>query len=454
MGSAGRGRILREFSIDKMVERYEELYEMNGRDAVNGRHGDAARGGCGDKDLAHLRISVSSSLRVPPSPRLPVSWALRPRRIMYVIWSLDLGGAEQIVIDLVTKLDRKLFDPFVCCLNEKGRFASQVEQAGIKVIALHKNPKMDLPIIPKLISVMRKEKPDLIHTHLFTANLWGRIAAKLAGIPVISSEHGMDMWRKRIHLALDRVLARVNQKIIFVSEGVKNFYQSRNPSLHGKERVIHNGINVSSFQAQKGKDARSLLNYLGIEEGATVIGTVGRLVPEKAHEDFIKAIQILRDEKHDLKGLIVGEGILLHSLQKQVQEAGLQNHIFFAGFRSDLPELYAAMDIFVMTSLREGFPLTILEAMAVGIPVVATAVGGVKECIDDATDGLLVPPSDAPALARAIARLLKDPSLRDSLVRSAKEKVESRFSVERMVKEHESLYTEVAGSYERLQEVT
>ena len=422
MGSAGRKRVLREFGVEGMVEKYEQLYG----------HGDRETRRHGDKNL-----TASPRPRVPASPPTP-------RRIMFVIWSLDLGGAEQVVIDLATKLDRQFFEPFVCCLNGKGRFAPQVEGLGIKVVALHKRPKFDPWVIFKLVRVMKKEKVDLVHTHLFTANLWGRIAAKLAGVPVVSSEHGMDIWRKRLHLTLDQMLTRVNRKIVFVSEGVKNFYKSRNHSLNGKGRVIHNGINIAQFQPRI--DRQAVRKSLGLGESDKVVGIVGRLVPEKAHVDFIEAIEILRQEQEEIKGLIVGEGTLLGALQKRVKVAGLEHHVLFTGFRSDLPALYQAMDIFVMTSLREGFPLTILEAMAAGVPVIATAVGGVKECIEDGEDGLLIPPGDSTALAGAISRVLKDPSFAEFMIRNAKRKVQSHFSVERMVKEHESLYTEALAA--------
>ena len=365
-------------------------------------------------------------------------------KIMHVIWSLDLGGAEQVVLNLVRKLDRARFEPIVCCLNEKGRYADQVERQGIRVIALRKCPKFDPFLIPKLVSLIKTEGVDLIHTHLFTGNLWGRIAARIAGVPVISTEHGMDTWRGPFELTLDQWLAQVNRRVIFVSEGVKRFYSERNPSLQGKGRVLHNGIEVEDFGLRSLKNA--VLAELGIGQNRKVVGIVGRLVPEKAHEDFLRAIQLLLRNESNVTGLIVGEGERESFLREKVRELGIEKKVVFAGFRQDLDRLYSALDVFVICSVREGFPLTILEAMAAGVPIVATRVGGILESIRDREEGLLVSPGNPEGLADSIASLLNDSSQRERLIRNARSLVRSRFSAEKMVKDHEALYEEVLAS--------
>ncbi|MBI4387598.1 MAG: glycosyltransferase, partial [Candidatus Omnitrophica bacterium] len=230
------------------------------------------------------------------------------KRILYVIWSLDLGGAEQVVIHLASNLDPKKFEPMVCCLNTKGRYAASVEQKGIRVFELKKRPKLDLFLIPKLVRLIREEKIDLIHTHLFTANFWGRLVAFFSGVPVVSTEHNMDVWKKWFHFAIDRILARVNTRMIFVSESVMKFYEKRVSRFNGKAKVIYNGIDVERFQ----NSPHPTLSPSGGEEkgeGAPhVIGIVGRLVPQKGHLDFIEAIRILRLRKKNVVGLIVGDG--------------------------------------------------------------------------------------------------------------------------------------------------
>ncbi len=365
-------------------------------------------------------------------------------KVMHVIWSLDLGGAEQVVLNLVRKLDRGRFEPIVCCLNEKGRYAEQVEREGIRVMALHKRPKFDPLLVPRLVRLIKREGVDLIHTHLFTGNLWGRIAAKIAGVPVISTEHGMDTWRGRFELTLDRWLTKTNRRVIFVSEGVKRFYSERNPSLNGKGRVLHNGIEVENFGLHSSKN--NVLAELGIAHGRKVIGIVGRLVPEKSHEDFLEAIRLLYKEGREVTGLIVGEGEREAFLRGKVREMGIEKDVVFTGFRQDLDRLYSAMDVFVICSIREGFPLTILEAMAAGVPIVATRVGGILESIQDREEGLLVPAGHPEGLANSIASVLDDSQLRERLIKNARDLVRNRFSAEKMVKDHEALYEEVLAS--------
>ena len=450
MGEAARKRVEMYFTIEKMAKDYEEFYAgLTGSESEDRKQrvkfiSEESKKGSLERRVRRKKVGVEK----PSYASEPVLSTDRRRshrfRVLYLIWSLDLGGAEQVVVDLVKGLSKQDFKPIVCCLSEKGRNASLVEREGVKVFALHKRPKFDPFLISKLTRLIRNERIDLIHTHLFTANLWGRIAAKLTGVPVVSSEHGMDHWRKRFHLALDSWLTPVNKRVIFVSDAVKRFYMNRNHSLNGKSKVIYNGINTLEFQ--QSFDKETVKESLGLLKTEQVIGTVGRLVPEKAHVDFMEAIQMLKEERKDIMGLIIGEGELLDKLKKQAEKDHLQKHILFAGFRSDLPKVYQAMDVFVLCSLREGLPLTALEAMAAGVPVVATAVGGIPEVITDGRDGLLVPPSDSQALAKAISRILSDQELRESLVQNAKQKVHDYFSVEKMVYDHEKLYAEVLGS--------
>ena len=393
LGGAGRQKIHSQFRIEQMAAKYEEFY------------------------------------RKPPV------------KLLYLICSLDLGGAEQIVVDLVRKINRNLYEPVVCCLNDRGRYAPRVEAEGVRVITLYKRPQFDPFLIPRLVRLIGKEKIGLIHTHLFGANFWGRVAAFLTGTPVVSSEHGMDLWRTRLHLGLDRLLTPINKKVIFVSEGVRSFYAKRNPRLNGKGTVLHSGIDITDFE--QGPDRTALRKRLGLAATDKVVGIVGRLVPEKAHVDFIEAIQFLKEEGQAVKGLIVGEGHLLEALRARVQEARLEDRILFAGYQSDVKDFYRAMDVLVMCSLREGFPLTVLEAMAAGVPVVATRVGGIPECIEDGVDGCLASPGDSVALAEAVSKILTDTRFKEAIVAQAKAKVRAKFNVEKMVREHESIYEEV-----------
>lgn len=431
MGENGRQEVMNRFTVEKMAGEYMEFYET----AV------------AKTQVPNTNIQVNSN---DQNPKHQSSLGIcdleignsRKVRILHIIWSLDLGGAEQVVVDLVRNLDRKIYTPVVCCLNDKGRNAPRVEKEGIKVIAMNKAPKFDLFLILQLVRLIRREEIDLIHTHLFTANLWGRIAAWIAGVPAVSSEHGMDVWRSPFHLKLDSMLTPVSKRMIFVSEGVRKFYAAKNPSLNGRGRVVYNGINIGLF-ADHETTPKKAKHALGLPPDTKVVGIVGRLVPEKAHEDFIDAVRILLEEDPSIIGLVIGEGECEKALHKKVYDLGLDKSIRFAGYRNNLQDLYPAMDVFVMSSLREGMPLTMLEAMAAGVPVVATEVGGIPECIRDKQSGLLVPVRNPRALAGAIRKILTDNGLRQTLIAGAKADVSVRFSIERMVDDHEAIYRDV-----------
>ncbi len=358
--------------------------------------------------------------------------------ILYVIWSLGLGGAERVVINLAKGLDKSKFNPVIACLNDKGPFASEVEKEGIEVIALNKKPGLDLTIIPKLIAVIKKYHINIVNTHLWGANFWGRIAARLVGVKVvIATEHNVDIWKTPLHLSLDRFLSHHTDRIIAVSNSVKDFYTSRGISAD-KIQVIYNGI--ASVGA--GKATRSEMRQaLGITEGETTLAVIGRLVEQKGHRYFLYVLkELLRYNR--VRGLIVGAGPLEAELRKFSQTIGLNGNVIFTGLRQDVPEMMKAIDILVMPSLREGLPIIALEAMVSGKPVVATHVGGVAEVVVDGETGLLVPPADEKGLTSALSRLIQDEELAHRLGENGSKRVRERFSLERMVRETEGLYEE------------
>ncbi len=362
-------------------------------------------------------------------------------KVAHVIWSLGLGGAEQVVLGLVRNFDRSRYEPMVVCLDDKGRFAAPAEEAGVKVLALEKKRGFDLGLPFRLARLFREEGVGLVHTHLFNGHLWGRLAALIAGLPVISTEHGMDAWRSPLHHGLDAVLTLKNARVVFVSDEARKFYRARVPAGAGKDRVLFNGIETGRFE---GRDSRPRIrSEFGFAAWDRVIATAGRFVPEKRHDVFLAVIQKLRDQGLAVKALLIGDGPLKESVEKKTAELALQDVVLFAGVRQDLPDLYPAMDLFLLTSDREGLPITILEAMAAGTPVVSTDVGGIHACIQDGVSGRLVPAGDVDALARAVSETLADSEKTAKSVHEAKQTVRGQFSVQSMVNQYQSLYDEV-----------
>jgi glycosyltransferase involved in cell wall biosynthesis len=376
-------------------------------------------------------------------------------KVLYLIWSLDQGGAEQVVLNLALGLDREKFEPVICCLNEKGRYAFRAEEAGVRVEALGKKGRIDFRFLAGLTGLIRREKIDLVHTHLFSSNFWGRIVARVTGVPVVSTEHNVDHWKKPYHFWLDRAVAGISFKVVCVSRKVEAFYLEKVPALRGKTAVIYNGIDTEFFKPRgergtgnetrdAGHGARDKAQErLGAPRGRFLAGNVGRLVTHKRQQNFIEAVARLKNAGLDIGGILAGDGPHRAELEKQARASGLEQEIIFTGFSNDTRPLYAAMDAFVLCSDREGFPMTVLEAMAAGVPVVAADVGGVSECVEDEKTGLLIPAGDPGAIARALARLAEKPELRMRLAENALERVRSEFTVRKMAAEHEVLYTEI-----------
>jgi glycosyltransferase involved in cell wall biosynthesis len=359
--------------------------------------------------------------------------------VLYVIWSLQAGGAERVVADLARTVDRSRFRPVVCCLNFKGQLAALVEAEGIPVHVLDKGPRIDLGALVRLVRLMRRERVDVVHTHLWTSSFWGRLAAILAGVPVrVVTEHNLDLWRRGPHWLADRLLARFTDRFVFVSAAVEAFYRERLALAPERCRVVLNGVERPAVD--RVPDRAAARARLGIEGGGPVVGTVGRLEERKGHAFLLEALRRVAERETDVRGLVVGAGKEAARLAALRDRLHLADRVRLVGYWPDLAEALAAIDVFVLPSLMEGHPLAVLEAMAAGKPIVATTVGGLAEAIEDGVSGLLVPPGDADALAEAVVSLLRDPERAARLGREARRALEERFSLEKSVRANEEVY--------------
>ena len=351
----------------------------------------------------------------------------KPRRILYLIWSLDLGGAETVVLHLAQGLNRERFSPLVGCLHEKGRFATCLEKAGIPVVAFLKRPKLDPTLIPRIRHFLEVQSIDLIHAHLFTANLWGRVACVGMKMPVVVTEHNVDTWKGGFHLALDLLLKPLTSHWIFVSEQVRHFYEGRVGYLKNAS-VIYNGVPLSPSLPGS------------VEARQVTLAAVGRLAKVKGLHHFVELIAALHQEGLPIRGLLVGDGAQRQEIAQMVAREGLQEVMELTGFVSQMEKIWPRIDILCLTSSREGLPMSVLEAMSYGIPVVATDVGGVRECLQNGQQGYLVSYGDWKGFRDRIRELVRDPSLRRRLGQAGRIRVESQFGLRRMVEEHERLY--------------
>lgn len=306
----------------------------------------------------------------------------------------------------------------------------------------------DLIALWELILLLKHQKYDIIHTHNSKAGFTGRLAAKIAGVPiVVHTIHGFSFHdferpqRQKLFILLERFAARFADKLITVSEPLKQWGLRLGIGKAAQYITIYDGIEIEKFKMDFLPEKKKL--EFGIEPEELVVGSISKLWEGKGLEEILRAAQKVILVVPNVKFIFVGEGYLREKLERLTQELGLSNHVIFTGFRRDIPEINAIFDIAVLASLFEGLGRVLLEAMVLGKPVVATRVGGIVDVVDDGKNGILVPPGDYNAFATALITLLQDRQLRVKMGEAAKQKIDERFSAQTMVKKIEELYDEL-----------
>ncbi len=372
---------------------------------------------------------------------------MKPRRILHLITRLPIGGAERLLLGILRNLDPNEFESMVCCIQDRGELANEVETLGIPIITLNLMQKggYDRKVVPILRQIMREQHIDLIHTHLYHANLYGRLAARREGIPAISSVHNTYNKRKWYRHLINRWLASETFVVTAGSNDVEKDLLVVDRLPRNKVLRLPNSIDLSRVETSINKgDAKQ---HFGFTESDLVIGTVGRAEEQKGHVFLLEAFAQLRqrpDGQH-LKLLLVGDGRLLPKLKEAAVSLGISEAVHFPGNITNLADVYRAFDLFAMPSLWEGLSLAMLEAMAAGLPVVATDVGGARDVLGDNQRGLLVPPHDAAALESAIGKLIDAPNIAARLAAAGREQVNANYSVAALAHQLAGLYRAAIG---------
>ena len=354
---------------------------------------------------------------------------------------ITTGGGERVASVVAEQLDSRRFVRFLCSSRSSPvpTFEERLRAAGVQVLTLERTSKVAVWTWRPLVSLLRRERIDVLHAHKFGSNLWGTVIGRLARVPVvIAHEHSWSYEGQPARRLLDReVIARGADAFVAVSREDER----RMVAVEGVDpaviRFIPNGIPA---QHRLGHDVRA---ELGLQPDAPVIATVGQLRSEKALDLLIAAAGELVHRFPALRVLIVGDGPEDATLRRAAAAAGLGETVLFLGRRGDVPDVLAAADVAVCCSDREGSPLSVMEYMAAGIPVVATRVGGVPDLIEPEVHGLLVPRGQAPPLATALARLLADGALRAQMGGRARERQQREFDLDVMVRSIEDLYCEL-----------
>jgi len=358
-------------------------------------------------------------------------------RILYVITELDVGGAERALYELATRL-RDRFEPQVVSLTTAGPLGGMLMAAGIPVRALEARGKADLRALWRLRRAIRESQPDIVHSFLFHANMAARFAAVASGAAaVVCSARVAERSRPR-RRSLECRTHWLVDVLVCVSTGVRDYYAAGGFPRE-KIVVVPNGVDAARFA---GRD-RSFKERLGIGAATPLITTIGRLHEQKGMGYFLRAAASLHHSRPECHFLVVGSGPQEEELRALARQLHLDEHVTFLGRCDDVAPVLRATDVFVLASLWEGMPNVVLEALAAGVPVVATRVEGVTEIIEDGRTGVLVMPRDVPALVTAVARLLDEPERAARLAEAGREHVATHFTLEAMVARHEELYRDL-----------
>jgi glycosyltransferase involved in cell wall biosynthesis len=361
-------------------------------------------------------------------------------KILFVIPTLDRCGAEKQLALLATRLPRDEFAVEVCALTRGGPYEAELRAANIPVTVIGKRLKIDPVAAWRLRRVIRQSRPDIVHTWLFAANSYGRAVARWCGVPVlVASERCADHWKGTSERIVDRWLAPATDAIIVNSQAVRRFYEAA--GFDPKKLVlIPNGVAISPVSIV---DRAALLAELGLPADARVLGYVGRLWPQKRVHDLIWATELIKNIKPNVFTVVVGDGPERDTLVDYTHKIAIDDRVRFVGPRDDVPRLMTIMEALVQPSEFEGMPNSIMEAMAAGLPVVASNIPGNDELVTDGESGFLVPVGDTKMLASRINRLLDEPDLSRRFGQAGQARVRDQFSVERMVASHVQRYREL-----------
>ena len=367
---------------------------------------------------------------------------MAPIKALHVIGALPIGGAERVVADLVTGLNPDRYDCRVCCVNEGGPVADELASRGLEVHVLGKRMKFDPLAVVKLARLIRERSIGIVHTHNFTANAFARPAARLGRAPVVvATYHGKACCTGRVRVLANRILARTADRIIAVSDDLRNTILQAERLSPDQVITIPNGIDVERYQAQRGNE--DLKRSLGLPPSSKVVAIIAALTPVKDHRTFLHAARVIAEREPDARFLIVGDGPLRGELEALAAELGISQNAVFAGWRQDVVDLLAMTDVSVLSSVSEGTSIALLESMAAGVPIVATEVGGNSEVVDHGKTGYLVPASDAEALADRVLSVLQDPRQAERLGAAAVRRAEAKYSIRAMLSKTEELYEEL-----------
>ena len=422
MAESAREDHERRFTAEGMVRQTEALYSL----ALSG----------------HAALAVSSRIKV-----------------LYVIGQLDRGGAERQTAELVKRIPRDLFEPVVCCLSKPGPIGDEMEDEGIRVVYLEKSRGLMSGATRRLAGLIRRERPVIVHSYLFSANWRSLLAGRLTRVPlIISSVRNVDIHTRMSTQVAEWVVSGLTDRVIANAEAVKSYVSRHHHIASEKIHVIYNGVSLrrarvpksadpmeQSFGA-KGSDTRSPQEPAtsaplpGAKEAPGRVGMIASLTSKKDHGTFLRAAQRVLKRMPGVRFSVIGDGPLRAAVSDSIHAMGLSDAVTLMGSRDDIGELLSGIEVTVLSSLKEGCSNVVLESMAAGRPVVVTNVGGNSELVEDGEQGFLVPVGDDEKMAERIVELLADAALRRRMGEAGRTRVESLYTADRMARRTVDFY--------------
>lgn len=363
-----------------------------------------------------------------------------PKKVLHITFDMGIGGTEQVIRQLINNLDSSAFQCEIACIDGKiGPVGTQLAEQGIPLHSHTRQAGLDWGLIRWLRHLIKSRNIDIVHAHQYSPYSYAWFAHWGLGVKLIFTEHGRfhpDRHRTKARF-INPLIAHTTDHIVAISSATKDALAEYEYLPKNKIRVIYNGIAGLRPNQQQ---IDTLRDSLGIHRNDRVIGTVARLDPVKNHPLMIKATQTLIEQGHPVKLLIVGDGPERESLEKLTEQLHLKDAVLFTGFQNQPAEYLALLDIFLLPSFTEGTSITLLEAMSLGIPAVATRVGGTPEIVEDEETGILIESDNLPGFVNSVSRLLVDPHVYSSMAEATLQRFQTRYSVEQMVSHYQTLY--------------
>ena len=364
-----------------------------------------------------------------------------PTRVLFLSHAFAVGGAEEMVLNLVRHLPPE-FEPAVVALQQAGPIGEEIARTGVPFRVLGLTPGLRRPFdLLRLQRFLQEREPTIVHTFLLTGSLYGRFAAMMARVPiVIGTEVNIYQRKQAAHRIAERWLMRHTDAVVASANSVRDFYIDQVQADPSRVTVIHNAVDWS--QLETSMTSEQLRSETGVPSDVLLAGIIARLTEQKAHRVLFDAMA-QHPDLQSLHLLVVGDGELRAELQSRGEKLGIGRRLHFAGARRDLGNVLSAIDLFVMNSLWEGLPLSLILAMGAGLPVVASRVAGIPEVVEDGVTGLLVPPGGVAALGAALSRVNGDDTLRVLLGQAARTFARPRFGIETYVDSMTRLYRQL-----------